>query len=196
MNRNFLPAIMLVLCLAAAAPAQTGALLQNTLTNHDIVVLAQAGFNENFIADFIAMSRTQFDTSVTGLAEMAKEGLTERLIRVILAAPPAPQPGSTPAAATPAAPATTAIMPAAMFGPPVEISGRSRAPKQSESAGALANQAPYYRTSTIFWGLWKRKTGVGAGLRTEQPIGAQLGAYGQVQWMRPAGVPAGYVVLP
>jgi hypothetical protein len=189
MKRNLFLSAVFLLGLASAAGAQTGALLQNTLTNHDVVVLAQAGFNENFIADFISMSRTQFDTSVTGLAEMAKEGLTERLIRVVLAASATPQPGSAHAVG---AAATTAFAPAAMIGPPMEVSNRRRAPKLSESAGA-----PYYRTSTFFWGLWKKKIGVGAGLRAEQPVGAQLGAaYGQMQWVSPTGISAGYVVLP
>ena len=195
MNRNFLLSATFLLGLAAAAGAQTGALMQNTLTNHDIVVLAQAGFNENFIVDLISMSRTRFDTTVTGLADMLKEGLTERLIRAMLATTAAPQAGS---AAAAGAAATTAIVPAAMMAPPMEISGRTHAPTQSDGAMAISSQAPYYRTSSIFWGLWKKKTGVGAGLRsTDQPIGVQLGtAYGQVQWMSPAGVPARYVVLP
>ena len=68
MKRNFLLAAIFLSGLAAAAGAQTGGLLQNTLTNHDIVVLAQAGFHENFIADLISMSRTQFDTSVRSLS--------------------------------------------------------------------------------------------------------------------------------
>jgi hypothetical protein len=193
MNRNFLRSAIFLLGLAAAAGAQTGALLQNTLTNHDIVVLAQAGFNENFIADLISMSRTRFDTSVTGLAEMAKEGLTERLIRVMLVANVMPQPGSTPPAS---AAETTAMVPAELLAPPVDTSSPGREPKRSESAMAIANQAPYYRTSSFFWGFWKRKTGVGASLRTDQPIGVQLGtAYGQVQRTSPAGVPR-YVVVP
>jgi hypothetical protein len=192
MNRNFLRSAIFLLSLAAAAGAQTGALLQNTLTNHDIVVLAQAGFNENFIADLISMSRTRFDTSVTGLAEMAKEGLTERLIRVMLAANAMPQPGSTPAAGVAE---TTAMVPAELIAPPEE-SSPSRAPKRSESAMAIASQAPYYRTSSFFWGLWKWKTGVGASLRADQPIGVQLGtAYGQVQKMSPTGATR-YVVIP
>lgn len=194
MKRNFLLSAFL-LGLAAATPAQTGALMQNTLTNHDIVVLAQAGFNENFIADFISMSRTRFDTSVAGLAEMAKEGLTERLIRVMLTASAPSQAGSSPAAAPAAA---SAIVPAAMFGPPVEITGRKRGPTPSEGTMAIASQAPYYRTSSIFWGFWKKKIGVGAGLRAaDQPIGAQLGtAYSQAQWISPTGVPARYVAIP
>ena len=191
MNRNILLSAAFLLSLAAAAGAQTGGLLQNTLSNHDIVVLAQAGFSENFIADFVAMSRTRFDTSVTGLAEMAKEGLTERLIRVVLNASTAP-----PAANTAAAPAPPAMVPATVVGPAlVETSSRNRAPHRSESAMAITNQAPYYRTSSIFWGFWTTKTGVGSGARIEQPIGVQLGtAYSQV--VNPAGVPARYVIIP
>jgi len=184
-----------LLGLAGAARAQ-GGLLENTLTNHDIVVLAQAGFTESFIADLIAVSRTRFDTSVNGLAEMAKEGLNERLIRVIVraaASAPADKP------AVPSAAPAAAILPAAVMAPPMEANRKKRGvEKESESAMAIANQAPYYRTSSIFWGFWKKKTGVGAGMRTvEQPMGVQLGtAYGQVQIVNPAGVPARYVVIP
>jgi hypothetical protein len=201
MKTNFLLSAAFLLSLAATSVAQPGALLQNTLTNHDIVVLAQAGFNENFIADFIAMSRTRFDTSVTGLADMAKEGLTERLIRVMLTASTTPPSGSAPGAmaVSPAGAAATAadIVPATMFGPPREANRRRRDTRQPESNMAIASQAPYYRASSIFWGFWKTKTGVGVGMRTaEQPVSVSLGAaYGQVL-MSPTGVPARYVVIP
>lgn len=201
MKTNFLLSAALLLSLAATSGAQPGALLQNTLTNHDIVVLAQAGFNENFIADFIAMSRTRFDTSVTGLADMAKEGLTERLIRVMLTASTAPPSGSASGATavSPAGVATAAtIVPSAMIGPPMEANRLRRDTKQPESNMAIASQAPYYRTSSIFWGFWKTKTGVGVGMRTAepQPVSVQLGtAYSQVL-MSPTGVPARYVVIP
>ena len=88
----------LILGGAAGVGAQTVPLSQNALSNRDVVTLARAGFNEDFIVDVIHTSQTRFDTSVTGLAEMAKEGLTERLIRVMMwvdappseaAAPPA-----------------------------------------------------------------------------------------------------------
>jgi len=194
MNRNFLLSASFLLVLSAAALAQTSALTQNTLSNHDIVVLAQAGFNENFIADFIAMSRTRFDTSVNGLAELAKEGLTERMIRVMLTASAAPQPST---ASAPGAVAAATIVPAAMIAPPMEANRLKRGGKQNDSAMAISNQAPFYKTSSFFWGFWKRKVGVGVGMRNpEQPIGIQLGtAYSQVL-MSPAGVPARYVVIP
>jgi hypothetical protein len=103
MSTRFLLLSTLPLVLAAAASAQMAA-PPNMLTNHDILVLAQAGFNENFIADFIAMSRTRFDTSVAGLAELAKDGLNERLIRLMLAASVPPQPASTAPASASTAP--------------------------------------------------------------------------------------------
>jgi hypothetical protein len=195
MRTYFLLSATILFALATASWAQPGAMLQNTLTNHDIVVLAQAGFNENFIADFISMSHTRFDTSVAGLAELAKEGLAERLIRVMLTASASPQPGS--AVATGPA-ATTTIIPAAMIGPPMEANRRKRDRPQTESSMAISSQAPYYRTSSFFWGFWTKKTGVGTGTRTiDQPIAVQLGtAYSQALWTSPTGVPARYVVIP
>lgn len=50
---------------------QTVPLTQNCLTNQDIVTLAKAGFSEDFVIDLIGMSRTQFDLSASGLAELA-----------------------------------------------------------------------------------------------------------------------------
>jgi hypothetical protein len=195
MKTTFLLSATILFGMATVSLAQPGTLLQNTLTNHDIVVLAQAGFNENFIADFISMSRTRFDTSVGGLAELAKEGLAERLIRVMLTASASPQQGS-PQATGPAA--ATAIVPAAMIGPPMEANRRKRDAPQSESSMAIASQAPYYRTASFFWGFWTKKTGVGAGTRTiDQTIAVQLGtAYSQALWTSPTGVPARYVVIP
>ena len=62
--------------LAPVAGAQTGAPEQKTLTNHDVVVLAKAGFTEEFIIDAILASKSHFDTSPSGLSELAKEATT------------------------------------------------------------------------------------------------------------------------
>ena len=174
-----------LLATAAWAGAQTVPLTQNQITNRDIVTLAKAGFNEDFILDFIAMSRTRFDTSVSGLADLAKEGLSERLIRAMLVPSP-PSPAANPAAV----PAETVIATA-----PEEVS-RVRMPKRSESEIAISNQAPYYHSSSFFWGLWKKRMGVGPGLRTESAAGAQLNAvYGQGRVLSPANS-VRYVVIP
>jgi hypothetical protein len=78
------------------------------LTNPAIVALAAAGFTEDFLIELIRNSRTEFDTSANALASLTKQGINERIIRVmvsvstgvadpsILAANTAP----TPAAAT------------------------------------------------------------------------------------------------
>lgn len=54
------------------------------LTNPGIVALAAAGFNEDFLIQLIRNSRTEFDTSANGLASLAKQGINERIIRVVV----------------------------------------------------------------------------------------------------------------
>jgi hypothetical protein len=182
------PLLISAFLLAAAtwAGAQTVPLTQNQLTNHDIVTLAKAGFNEDFILDFIGMSRTRFDTSVSGLADLAKDGLSERLIRAMLV-PSAPNSAANPA---------TVPAEAVIATPPEEV-GRVRTPKRSESEIAISNQAPYYHSSSFFWWLWKKRMGVGPGLRTGSAAGAQLNAvYGQGRALSPAGTSVRYVVVP
>ena len=184
MKRIVLVSASLLAGLASAARAQGGASIEKTLTNRDIVVLAQAGFTENFLVDLIALSRTRFDTSVAGLAELAKSGVSEQLIRVMLAAPASLQAGFAPAAASPVA----------TVAPPMEAKRLKRSANPNESTLAISSQAPYYRTSSFLWGLWTKKTGVGVGRHTtEQPIGAQLGA----AFSQPGGNPGmHYVVAP
>jgi len=171
MKRIVLLSVSLLAGLASAVRAQGGASIEKTLTNHDIVVLAQAGFTENFLLDLIALSRTKFDTSVAGLAELAKSGVSENLIRVMLAAPGSPQAGVAPAGASSAN----------IVAPPMEAKRLKPPANPNESTLAISSQAPYYRTYSILWGLWTKKTGVGVGRHgPEQPIGAQLGtAYSQ-----------------
>jgi hypothetical protein len=79
----------------------------------------------------------------------------------------------------------------------MEAKRMKRSAKPDESSLAIASQAPFYRTSSIFWGFWKTKTGVGVGMRaTEMPVGVQLGAaYGQMM-LSPAGASARYVLIP
>ena len=57
---------------------------KDVLTNRAIVTLAWAGFNEDFLIELIRNSRTEFDTSADGLAVLAKQGINEQIIRVIL----------------------------------------------------------------------------------------------------------------
>ena|ERR1039458_1217435 len=83
MGKRILPLLFAALCSAQTAP-QT----RNSFTNRDIVVLAKAGFNEDFILDAMAGARTQFDTTADGLAALAHEGVTETVIRAMMNPPP------------------------------------------------------------------------------------------------------------
>src|SRR5580700_10106734 len=74
-----------VCALSLVGGAQTSG-TQKILTNQDITVLAKAGFTEEFIVNTILSEKSQFDTSAAGLAELAKEGLNERVVRAMAAA--------------------------------------------------------------------------------------------------------------
>ena len=113
-------------------------LTSNVLTNKDVVALAKAGFNEDFIIDTISMSRTRFDTTVNGLVDLAKEGMTERLIRFMMTTG-----ANTPATAAPA-PAADVPPGAVIAGPelpePPHRKGRVIMVKPSAVHQALAGQ--------------------------------------------------------
>ena len=70
-----------VTCLTGANQA----VHKNLLTNQGVVTLARAGYSEGFIIDTIYQKQTQFDVSAEGLACLANEGLSERVIRTIVA---------------------------------------------------------------------------------------------------------------
>ena len=65
------------------------------LTNEGVVDLAKSGFSEAFILDLVQFKRTRFDTSVDGLTFLAKKGLSERVIRAIVANSDKPEAGGT-----------------------------------------------------------------------------------------------------
>ncbi len=167
--------MLIALALGVSAGAQTAPLTQNALTNQDVVTLAKAGFNEEFIIDTISMSRTRFDTSVSGLAELAKEALTERLIRYMMTAGAA----AAPAAATAAAPPPEAVIASPAMSESAPAKGRIYVVKPSATRQALSTQTPYYEWTSMFWGLWRKKVGVGAMPRAEQVVAPSLGGFYQ-----------------
>jgi len=59
---------------------------RTVLTNEGIVVLAQAGYGERFIGDLIKQRAIRFDTTVDGLAFLAAQGISENLVRKMIAA--------------------------------------------------------------------------------------------------------------
>jgi len=84
--------------------AQDAGVYRNTLTNRDVVTLAEAGFSEEFLIEMVATSRTKFDTTAEGLADLAKHGIKEDLIRAMRGAhSDAAGSGAGPAATTAAA---------------------------------------------------------------------------------------------
>ena len=103
--RTFILGILLG---ASMCFGQHSALERQTLTNEGVVDLAKAGFSEAFILDLVQYKRTRFDTSVDGLTFLAKKGLSERVIRAIVANSDKPEAGG---AQPPQTPAGMPIMP-------------------------------------------------------------------------------------
>jgi hypothetical protein len=95
---RFLCAVLLTVSAAFAQQFTVSQLKQQPLTNENVVTLVKAGFDELFLLQLIRSSRTNFDTSVSGLVVLKQAGVSEDLIRMMAM----PQPSA------PAAPAGTA----------------------------------------------------------------------------------------
>jgi hypothetical protein len=184
MRRAILMVLALAFGMGFGACAQTMSLTQNSLTNQDVVVLARAGFNERFLIDLIGTSHTHFDTSPKGLAELAKQGLTERLVRAMLAAGQVPlQP-----TAVPAVPGAPPAQPALFLTVPQRW---SRATKTKDSTLAIERQERYSHSTSVLWGAWKNKTEVGADTGATPDSSVFLGqAYGKVKLTKAGEAPA------
>jgi hypothetical protein len=189
--------------LAIAAGAQTGAPEQKTLTNHDVVVLAKAGFTEEFIIDTILAGKSHFDVSPGGLAELAKEGLNEHVVRV-MAGVEAPE-GAARVAAQPGAPmASPAAYPEEMAIAAPEPRTHVQVVKPTRAGLAIAAQTPYYESTSFMFGLYQKRVAVGVVPRTDQIISPQLGPGSNSSRMManfptlvsPAGSTRRYVVIP
>jgi hypothetical protein len=94
-------ALLLTILPAMAQQFTVAQLAHQPLTNDNVVTLAKAGFDEMFILQLIRTSRTNFDTSVTGLVSLKQAGVSEELIRMMAM----PQTIPPPAPAAPIAPA-------------------------------------------------------------------------------------------
>jgi hypothetical protein len=62
-----------------------GDMPRNVLSNQGIVMLADAGYDEDFLIDIIEHKQTRFDTTVEGLTFLANHGISERIIRFMIA---------------------------------------------------------------------------------------------------------------
>ncbi|MGA3185861.1 MAG: hypothetical protein ABSF22_02015 [Bryobacteraceae bacterium] len=95
-----LAAVLLTILPAVGQQFTTAALAHQPLTNENIVTLAKAGFDEQFILQLVRTSPTNFDTSVQGLVGLKQAGVSEQLIKM-MAMPPPSQPAASAAAAPP-----------------------------------------------------------------------------------------------
>jgi hypothetical protein len=155
------------------ATAQSMVQTREVLTNRAIVNLASAGFNQDFIIELIANSRSQFDISTTELASLAKQGINERIIRVMLNAPSGTEPLS-----TSQVPSPDNKSPIALVQPQPE-------------ALAISAHTPYYRSTSVLWGIYKRKIGIGAATRSRSPLIPHLGMVYESVLSPEAFVPTG-----
>lgn len=161
LSKPFLAIVAAVLAaFSAVSTAQEVPFSRNSLTNRDVIVLAKAGFNEDFIIETILGSRTQFNITVDALADLAKQGMTERLIRVMMSCRETRPPIGSELAPV----VTTAVVPPL----PQRSSRRSPTVRPSLASVAIASQTPYYESTSVFWGLWKKKISVGA--IVQQPV--------------------------
>jgi len=67
-----------------ALRADDPAVPRHVLSNQGIVTLAEAGYDEDFLIDLIQCKQTRFDTTVEGLAYLAKHAVSERIVRYMI----------------------------------------------------------------------------------------------------------------
>ncbi len=77
------PILVLLALAGSLCGAEWG---KSFLNNEGLVLLARAGYGEKFLAELIQSQPSRFDTSVEGLVFLAKNGLSERMVRYILLA--------------------------------------------------------------------------------------------------------------
>jgi hypothetical protein len=92
------------------------------LTNEQVVMLIKAGLSPETVAEKIRISEVDFDTSTAALIELAKQGVPDRLVRLMIEEQADRGPAG-PEAATPPTPpvvtAPSAVPPPIVMAPPV-----------------------------------------------------------------------------
>jgi len=143
---------------SAESIVQTG----EVLTNRAIVTLAAAGFNEDFLIELILNSKTHFDTSVDGLAGLAKQGVSERIMRVML---------TTPAAGS----AQISTVRPVETGARALPSAGSGAKKPELAELALYTRTPYDISTSFFWGFSTKHISLGVSQAGQAVLAPHLG---------------------
>jgi hypothetical protein len=189
-------AIISAFTLLPAAFAQTAVEEQKTFVNRDVVMLAKAGFSADFIIDTIQSGKSQFDTRAKGLAELAKDGLNERVLRVIA--------GVKTPSETVARPEALPTPSAELYIPGTGRKTRTQVIKPSPVGLAIATQTAYYESTSFLFGLIHKNVGVGAVPRGDQVVAPQMGSASNSSRMManfpavvsPAGSATRYVIIP
>ena len=165
-GRGWGAALVLFFAVVWGCNAENNALNRNVLSNRDVVILAKAGFDEQFLVNVIVSSRTHFDTGAEALAALAEQGVTQRIVEIMMN------------------PGIASVAPAGAPAPPVaEVSKPVRASKISPARLAIMQNAPYYETKSVFFGLWKKKVGV-ATVPLKETSASHLGSlYAQQKYL-------------
>jgi hypothetical protein len=148
--------------LATAADVPTSILrhsVNTSITNKDVLTLAKAGFDEEFIIRTLLGARCNCDTSSDALASLAEQGVSQRVIEVMLDASYVGAPAGVVATSVETAPPTP------VMSHPVP----KRAARPSPAAMAISGRVPYYQEQSVVWGLWRKKVGVSQSKAAEQP---------------------------
>lgn len=191
---RYLAVALLSAALLPAADVQTALLrhsLNTSVTNRDILVLAKSGFDEEFITRIILGARCTCDVTADALADLAAQGISQRIIEVMLDASyrsgtvVSPQPVAVPTsvAGVPAMPATASvtgepILPARLVTVP---SGDGRlltsleSAKTSAVATAVTGRVPMFEAMSALWGIWRKKSSV-ANARDPRVLASQAPA--------------------
>jgi hypothetical protein len=160
--------------LVGPCAAQGMASRRSALTNKDIVTLAKAGFDEDFVIDAIARSRKEFDTSADALAALAAEGVTQRIARAMLdSAPSASKAETKGAEVTPQAPDP---QPSLKASEKASAKKQPKQPKPTPIGMAIGANMPYSESRSAFWGMLQKKVEVGASAtRSENAMALHMG---------------------
>jgi hypothetical protein len=122
-----------------AVPKKT-APAEQVMTNKDVIKLVQAGIPENIVMQKIQTSKTKFDTSVDGLLELKKGGVSDNLIAFIMNPPAAgPPPTTAPTPGPPAPAVATTPAPAVATTPTPVANPNSGAPPVNAARPVAAN---------------------------------------------------------
>lgn len=94
--RNIQIILTCAACLFFVSLAVTAQKAKNTMTNADVVEMVKAGLPESTIVLAIQQSDPNFDTSVKGLIELSKQGVSQKIMDAILQPQTTPTKSETP----------------------------------------------------------------------------------------------------